>query len=131
MAQDNSGEDSSKAAKSKKPSYQRLEDLGFAQCSLEEAALILGRAHYTKPFGVNALKAYHKGRAAGLNELRKAQLGMAKKSVALATRLGRLYLGQDQEREPDGSGQIDYAAVAERHAKKFLVRTDPGRTEGD
>ena len=131
MAKGKSGEDSSNETRSKNPDYSRLEELGFAQCSLDEAALIMGRAHYRKPFGKDARKAYEKGRAAGLNELRKAELSMAKKSVAMATTLGRRYLGQAEQREQNESGPIDYAEIKKRHRDRIRAIVDAEDTGTD
>jgi hypothetical protein len=131
MAKGKSGDDSPSETRSKKPDYSRLEELGFAQCSLDEAALIMGRAHYKKAFGKDARKAYEKGRAAGLNELRKAELSMAKKSVAMATTLGRRYLGQAEQREQNGSGPIDYASIKERHRERIRAILVAEETEPD
>ncbi len=99
-----------------------LEALGAAQCPLNEVVIIMGWERRKKVFQTaEERKAYQKGRALGLRDLRLAQLEMAKKSVPMATMLGRLYLGQSEQREQDESAPIDYAGIAERIQKKLGV----------
>jgi len=74
-------------------------------------------------------KAYNKGRAQGLRALRVAQFEMAKKSVPMATMLGRVYLGQ--QREQDETAVIDYAGIAQRYRASVALITAPEPTEGD
>jgi hypothetical protein len=131
MAKDKSSKDSSTATRPKYPDRQQLEDLGFAQCSLDDAAIIMDRAGRSIPFNQAELKAHEKGRVRGLNELREAQLGMAKKSAAMATMLGRRYLDQTGQREHNESGPIDYAGIKERHRDKVRDILAAGKEGAD
>ena len=105
----------------KAETIKTLEALGAAQCPLDEVAFIMDRVGHKRPFSNAELKAYKKGRAQGLKDLRLAQLDMAKKSVPMATMLGRLYLGQSEQREQDESAPIDYAGIKERIRDKLAV----------
>ena len=131
MVEANGTEDASADAWSKMTKYEKMEQLGLAQCSLDEAAVIMGRTRRAKHFNATEHKAYEKGRAIGLNELRKTQLGMAKKSTAMATMLGRRYLDQTEQREQNESGPIDYAAIKERHRDRVRVIVAGGNTKAD
>ena len=94
-----------------------LETCGAAQCSTQEVAAILGaRLGEAKRFlklGDKPRAAFERGRATGLKDLREAQIALAKKSVPMATLLGRLYLGQSEQQEQDerpksaGHGSVD------------------------
>jgi len=96
---------------------EMLETCGAAQCSMQEVAAILGaRLGEAKRFlklGAQPRAAFERGRANGLKDLREAQIALAEKSVPMATLLGRLYLGQSEQREQDerpksaGHGSVD------------------------
>ena len=131
MAKGKSSKDPSTETRPKNPDHQKLEDLGFTQCSLDEAAIIMDRAGRSTPFNKGELKAHEKGRVRGLNELRDAQLGMAKKSTAMATMLGRRYLDQTEQREQNESGPIDYAGIKERHRGKVRDILSAGKEGAD
>ena len=104
--------------------------LGEAQCPRGEVIVIMGWEDRKDPFRHPWVqKAYNKGRAQGLRALRVAQFEMAKKSVPMATMLGRLYLGQ--QREQDETAVIDYAGIAQRYRASVALITAPEPTEGD
>ena len=106
--------------------------LGEAQCPPNEVIVIMGWEDRKEPFKPAWVKkAYQKGRVQGLLSLREAQFVMAKKSVPMATMLGRLYLGQADQREQDANAPIDYAAIAERIQEKVRLLALPGGTETD
>jgi len=106
--------------------------LGEAQCPPNEVIVIMGWENRKKLFHhAWERKAYQKGRVQGLRGLREAQFEMAKKSVPMATMLGRLYLGQTEPREQDENAPIDYAAIAERIRGKVSLLALPGETQGD
>ena len=104
--------------------------LGEAQCPPAEVVVIMGWEDRKDPFGPTWVKkAYQKGRVQGLRSLREAQFEMAKKSVPMATMLGRLYLGQ--QREQDESAPIDYAGIAQRIQERVRVLTLADATQTD
>ena len=104
--------------------------LGEAQCPRGEVIVIMGWEDRKDPFRHPWVqKAYNKGRAQGLRALRVAQFEMAKKSVPMATMLGRLYLGQ--QREQDETAVIDYAGIAQRYRASVALITAPEPAEGD
>jgi len=104
--------------------------LGEAQCPRGEVIVIMGWEDRKDPFRHPWVqKAYNKGRAQGLRALRVAQFEMAKKSVPMATMLGRVYLGQ--QREQDETAVIDYAGIAQRYRASVALITAPEPTEGD
>ena len=106
--------------------------LGEAQCPPNEVIVIMGWEDRKEPFRPTWVrKAYQKGRVQGLRSLREAQFEMAKKSVPMATMLGRLYLGQSEQREQDANAPIDYAAIAERIRGSVGLLALPGQTQGD
>ena len=104
--------------------------LGEAQCPRGEVIVIMGWEDRKDPFRHPWVqKAYNKGRAQGLRALRVAQFEMAKKSVPMATMLGRVYLGQ--QREQDETAVIDYAGIAQRYRASVALITAPEPAEGD
>ena len=106
--------------------------LGEAQCPRGEVIVIMGWEDRKDPFRHPWVqKAYNKGRAQGLRALRVAQFEMAKKSVPMATMLGRLYLGQSEQREQDENAPIDYAAIAKRIRENVSLLALPGGTQTD
>jgi len=110
-----------------------LTALGEAQCPLNEVVIIMDWENRRGDVFRHdwERKAYNRGRAQGLKALRLAQLDMAKKSVPMATMLGRLYLGQTEQREQDETAPIDYAGIAERYRAAVALITAPEPTEGD
>jgi hypothetical protein len=132
MAQGKKAAPAAESAAEKEARLTTIKDLGAAQCSLEEVRILMGREKRKKLFGTEEeIKAYQKGRVEALKQLRMAQLEMAKKSVPMATMLGRIYLGQSEQREQDEDAPIDYAAIAERYRAKDLVAADPGAAQTD
>jgi len=106
--------------------------LGEAQFPPNEVIVIMGWEDRKEPFKPAWVKkAYQKGRVQGLRSLREAQFEMAKKSVPMATMLGRLYLGQSVQREQDENAPIDYAAIAERIQENVRLLALPGATQTD
>jgi len=104
--------------------------LGEAQCPRGEVIVIMGWEDRKDPFRhAWVQKAYNKGRAQGLRALRVAQFEMAKKSVPMATMLGRVYLGQ--QREQDETAVIDYAGIAQRYRASVALITAAEPTEGN
>ena len=109
-----------------------LTSLGEAQCPPHEVIVIMGWEDRKEPFKPAWVrKAYQKGRVQGLRSLREAQFEMAKKSVPMATMLGRLYLGQSEQREQDENAPIDYAAIAKRIRENVSLLALPGGTQTD
>ena len=106
--------------------------LGEAQCPRGEVIVIMGWEDRKDPFRHPWVqKAYNKGRAQGLRALRVAQFEMAKKSVPMATMLGRLYLGQSVQREQDDSAPIDYLAIAQHYRAQVALITGSGTPDPD
>ncbi len=132
MAKGESNDDGApKRATRKKSDPETLQSLGEAQCSLTEVAAIMGRPPDAVFNTAAEEKAYLKGRAEGLKALRLAQLDMAKKSVSMATMLGRLYLGQAPKREQDESAPIDYADIQKRLRNDVRLIVARRETDGD
>ena len=106
--------------------------LGEAQCPPNEVIVIMGWEDRKEPFKPAWVKkAYQKGRVQGLRSLREAQFEMAKKSVPMATMLGRLYLGQSEQREQDESAPIDYVGIAQRIQERVRVLALADGTQAD
>jgi len=107
--------------------------LGEAQCPVNEVIVIMGWEHRRGDVFKQAWerKAYQKGRVQGLRSLREAQFEMAKKSVPMATMLGRLYLGQSVQREQDDSAPIDYLAIAQHYRAQVALITGSGTPDPD
>ncbi len=97
---------------------------GKAQCSMREIAAILSTTQKAlKTFmkqGTKARLAYEQGRAEGLKTLRDAQITLAQKSVPMATLLGRLYLGQSEQREQDETPPAQNRGAADRLKRRLL-----------
>ena len=102
----------------------QLHACGKAQCSMAEIAAILSTTQ--KPLksfmkqGTKARLAYERGRAEGLMALRGAQITLAEKSVPMATLLGRLYLGQSEQREQDETPPAQNRGAADRLKRRLL-----------
>jgi hypothetical protein len=110
----------------------QLEALGAALCPMEEVVTLMGWETRTVVFKFEwERKAYEKSRATALNDLRKTELSMAKKNVAMATTLGRRYLGQTEQREQNESAPIDYAAIKERHRARVRDILAAGKEDTD
>jgi len=133
MAQSKTAEAEPKAPTRKQLDTATLMALGEAQCPINEVVVIMGweKRHGDVFHHTWEGKAYYRGRAQGLRALREAQFEMAKKSVPMATMLGRLYLGQTEQREQNESVPIDYAGIAQRIREKISLLAIPGDTETD
>ena len=131
MAPTNAAEAEPKKPTRKAQITADLTALGEAQCPHNEVVIIMGwENRLGEVFHHDwERKAYNKGRAQGLRALRVAQFEMAKKSVPMATMLGRVYLGQ--QREQDETAVIDYLAVAQRYEAKVALIASAGRAEPD
>jgi len=133
MAPTNAAEAEPKKLTRKAQITADLTALGEAQCPHNEVVIIMGWENrlgevFHHPW---ERKAYNKGRAQGLRALRVAQFEMAKKSVPMATMLGRVYLGQSDQREQDETTAIDYAGIAQRYRASVALITAAEPTEGD
>lgn len=92
--------------------------LGELLCSIEEAALILGKteASLTNYFDrhAKARKAFMGGRGRGLQALRRSQFKLAETNATMAIFLGKTYLGQAERRESDQSAEPDVSRAAQK-----------------
>ena len=119
----------------------RLTKIGAAQCTVVEAAHILGQSEDAfeeflerRP---EARIAFEKAAAEQLERLRAAQFKLAETSPVMAIFLGKQYLGQAERRELDQSAQAQIAGAAERlrnklaHIAAELDAADDHRDPGD
>jgi len=87
----------------------RLAELGAIQCTLEQAALILGvrETQLRRFFGryPSAFAVFEQAAAQALERLRIAQFKLAATSPVMAIFLGKHYLGQADRRELDTNAQ--------------------------
>lgn len=108
------------------PTLARLEELGEAQCVHAEVAGALGVTvktlnRFLERKG-DAREAFEKGRARGLERLRRAQLKLAETNATMAIFLGRTYLGQAEQKETEPVGAaLDIAEAGQRLRDKLAA----------
>jgi hypothetical protein len=97
----------------------RLLELARSQCTLAEAARVLGVTVQAIARNPDAQEAYDRARAEGLEALRRAQLKLAETSAPMAMFLGRAYLDQSDRPETEQSGAKDVSSAVERLKSKL------------
>ena len=112
------------------PTIAQLADLGEAMASQDEAALALGasRSNLNSLFrrSAPARTAYEAGRLRSLMALRKAQFKHAQTNASMAMFLGRIHLGQSEQREREGADgeAFDVIGAARRLRAKLAAIAD-------
>jgi hypothetical protein len=102
----------------------RLAELGAIQCTVAEAAQILGHAreHLDAFLTLHprGRVAFEQGAAQALQRLRAAQFKLAETSPTMAIFLGKHYLGQADRRELESSAQVDQSNAAAAEAARSV-----------